>query len=151
MASGNLPFAHTPCPENSGRTNNSRKLVTDAEFAQVSPDGSLIAYSRVVNGRAEIWTIRPDAEEAHEVLAGSATEPEFLSKVAWSPDSQRFAYVRTTIHSDGSVDRTIEILELASHTVKLVLSNAPVMPALAWPQDNVLIYSRWDETPNQRI
>ena len=127
-----------------------RKLVADGEFAQVSPDGSLIAYSRVVNGHAEIWTIRPDAEETHEVLAGSATEPEFLSKVAWSPDSQRFAYVRTTIHQDGSVDRIIEIFELGSHTVKLVLSNPGVMPALAWTQDDVLVYSRWDEAPNQK-
>lgn len=127
-----------------------RKLVADGEFAQVSPDGSLIAYSRVVNGHAEIWTIRPDAEETHEVLAGSATEPEFLSKVAWSPDSQRFAYVRTTIHQDGSVDRIIEIFELGSHTVKLVLSSPRVMPALAWTQDDVLVYSRWDETPNQK-
>ncbi len=127
-----------------------RKLVTDAEFAQVSPDGSLIAYSRFVNGRSEIWTIRPDAEETHEVLAGSATESEFLSKVAWSPDGQKFAYIRSTLHLDGSVDRNIEILELPTHTVKLVLSNATVRPGLAWTQNDVLIYTRWDEAPNQK-
>jgi DNA-binding winged helix-turn-helix (wHTH) protein len=127
-----------------------RKLVVDGEYARVSPDGSWIAFSKVADGRTEIWTIRADTGEAHEVLAGSATQEEYLSRVAWSPDSQKFGYVRTTIRQDGNVDRVIEILELASHKVKIVLSNPTVMPALAWTQENVLVYSRYDEAPNQK-
>ena len=127
-----------------------RKLVADGEYAGVSPNGSWIAFSRVADGRTEIWTLRPDTGEADEVLAGSATQEEYLSRVAWSPDSQRFGYVRTTIRPDGNVARAIEILELASHQVKLVLSNPMVMPALAWTQENVLVYSRYDDPPNQK-
>lgn len=127
-----------------------RKLVTDGEYPKVSPDGSWIAFSRIANGRTEIWTILPDTGEAHEVLAGSVTQEEYLSRVAWSPDSQRFGYVRTTIRQDGNVDRVVEILELASHKVKIVLSNPTVMPALAWTRENVLVYSRYDEAPNQK-
>jgi DNA-binding winged helix-turn-helix (wHTH) protein len=127
-----------------------RRLVSDGECAKVSPDGSWIAFSRVADGRTELWTLRPDSGEADEVLAASATQEEYLSRVAWSPDSQRFGYVRTTIRPDGHVDRTIEILELTNHKVKLVLSNPMVMPALAWTRENVLIYSRYDDPPNQK-
>src|SRR6202012_1628879 len=96
-----------------------RKLVADGEYARVSPDGSQIGFTRVAHGRTEIWTIRPGTGEAHEVLAGSATQEEYLSRVAWSPDSQKIGYVRTTVRSDGNVDRAIEIFELAGHKVKI--------------------------------
>jgi DNA-binding winged helix-turn-helix (wHTH) protein/Tol biopolymer transport system component len=127
-----------------------RKLVEDGEYARVSPDGAFIAVSRVADGRTEIWTIRPDTGEAHSVLASSATEEEYLSAVAWAPDSRSFAYVRTTVHQDGSGERNIETMDLASRKVKLVLSDPNVRPWLAWTQKNALVYSRFDDGPNQK-
>ena len=127
-----------------------RKIVEDGEYARVSPDGTFIAFSKVTNGRTEIWTIRPDTGEAHPVLAGSATEEEYLSAVAWAPDSRSFAYVRTTVHQDGSAGRNIETIDLAGRKVKLVLSDPNVRPWLVWTQKNSLVYSRFDDAPNQK-
>jgi DNA-binding winged helix-turn-helix (wHTH) protein/Tol biopolymer transport system component len=127
-----------------------RKLVEDGEYARVSPDGAFIAFSRVADGRTEIWTIRPDTGEAHRVLASSVTEEEYLSAVAWAPDSRSFAYVKTTLHQDGGGERNIEVIDLASRKVKLVLSDPNVRPWLAWIQKSSLVYSRFDDGPNQK-
>ena len=127
-----------------------RKMVEDGENARVSPDGTSIAFSKVADRRTEIWTIRPDSGEAHPVLGGSATEEEYLSAVAWAPDSQGFAYLRTTVHQDGSGERNIETIDLASRKVKLVLSDPNARPWLVWIQKNSLVYSRFDDGPNQK-
>jgi Tol biopolymer transport system component len=127
-----------------------RKMVEDGEYARVSPDGTFIAFSKVTEGRTEVWTIRPDTGEAHPVLGGSATEEEYLSAVAWAPDSRSFAYVRTTVHQDGSGERNIETIDLASRRVKLVLSDPNVRPWLVWTEKNSLVYSRFDDAPNQK-
>ena len=127
-----------------------RKLVEDGEDARVSPDGTSIAFSKVADGRTEIWTIRPDTGEAHSVLASSASEEEYLGAVAWAPDSRRFAYLRTTVHQDGSGERNIETIDLSSRKVKLVLSDPNARPWLAWTEKNSLVYSRFDDAPNQK-
>jgi DNA-binding winged helix-turn-helix (wHTH) protein/Tol biopolymer transport system component len=127
-----------------------RKLVEDGENARVSPDGTSIAFRKVTDGRSEIWTIRPDTGEAHQVLASSASEEEYLSAVAWAPDSRSFAYLRTTIHQDGSGEPNIETIDLTSRKVKLVLSDPNARPWLVWTEKNSLVYSRFDDAPNQK-
>ena len=127
-----------------------RKLVEDGENARVSPDGAFIAFSRLVDGRTEVWTIRLDTAEAHEVLASSATEEEYLSAAAWAPDSQRFAYVRATVLQDGSGERKIETIDIASRKVELVLSDPNVRQWLVWTETNSLVYSRFDDAANQK-
>ena len=127
-----------------------RKLVDDGEFARVSPNGSQIALMRIVDARAEIWSIRSDGEEARRIVSGSLSEEEFFGPVAWSPDGNRIAFVRTTVHASGASERKLEIDDLQSGRLNVVLSNPNLMWLVAWPREASLVYALSEDAPNQK-
>jgi len=52
-----------------------------------SPDGQWIAFVRW----ADLWLVRPDGTDAHELLATGKLPAR---EVVWSPDSQRIVFLR---------------------------------------------------------
>ena len=69
----------------------SRKIRDDAWLATPSPDGSLVAF--ISADYREIWLIKSNGEEPRRLAAVEAGATFF--QVAWSPDGQRLAYLKT--------------------------------------------------------
>jgi WD40 repeat protein len=58
--------------------------------------GDRIAYTRVADGRAHLWTMRPDGSDKTQITVGNVAD----MKPAWSPDGERLAFER---YSDTAV------------------------------------------------
>ena len=61
----------------------------DQGGAVLSPDGLLVAYDSVINGKSYVWVADADGSNARSVLA----EAFFGHSFAWAPDSRRMAVV----------------------------------------------------------
>jgi TolB protein len=68
-----------------------------------SPGGNRVAFTRVVSGREEVWTVSASGTGARRLGRGSLP--------AWSPDGRRIAFVRggrlSTMNADGSGVRRV--------------------------------------------
>ena len=81
-----------------------------------SPDGQWIAFLRWT----DLWLVRPDGTDAHELLATGSLP---VREVAWSPDSQQIVFLRAAseagflgdevwvVNRDGSEHRLLYSLE----------------------------------------
>ena len=54
--------------------------------------GDRIAYTRVADGQAHLWTMRPDGSDKTRITIGNVADMH----PAWSPDGQRLAFERYT-------------------------------------------------------
>jgi Tol biopolymer transport system component len=99
--------------------------VNGRSFARVSPDGSQIAFLQAGLGRSELWLMSSDGEAPHKIVSADESDEQYLSPVAWSPDSRRVAYVRRTIHLWGRDTATIEIFDLSKGRTDRLISNPP--------------------------
>ena len=125
-----------------------RKLVAGAEAASVSPDGKQMAFLRGDKfNHSEIWLASTDGGEPHMAvsLLGFVVGPP-----AWSPDSQRFAYLKDVYWPGYSTeDVRIEMYEPAIGKTDLILSDYRLQYGLVWTRDNRILFSRAEEPPNQ--
>ncbi|HKW34837.1 MAG TPA: winged helix-turn-helix domain-containing protein [Candidatus Acidoferrum sp.] len=125
-----------------------RKLVTEAEAGSVSPDGKQIAFLRGDKfDHPEIWLTSTDGGEPRLAV----NVPGFvIGPPAWSPDSQRFAYLKDVYWPGYSAeDVQIEMYELASGKTDLILNDYRLQYGLVWTRDNRLLFSRAEEPPGQ--
>ncbi len=85
-----------------------RELRDNAAAYSVSPDGSLIAFGTNVGTRGprEIWLMGPDGEQARKLY--EADEDGAVLNLTWSPDGQRFIYLRTDNSGDTVVSRNLK-------------------------------------------
>ena len=60
-------------------------------FAVWSPRGDSIAFIRKIDGNFEVFTIRPDGKDLHQLTNVPGNE----AHLAWSPDGQRLAFSST--------------------------------------------------------
>ena len=67
-----------------------------------SPDGSRIAFVRVVNGgfSTELWTIRPDGTGLSQVTSAPPWPSTYDGAPDWAPDGSRIVYTRS-YEADG--------------------------------------------------
>ena len=124
-----------------------RKLADDGSSARVSPDGSIIAFLRRKIESGEIWLIQTDGSHPQRVTGG--TEPEMedgFSPVAWAPEGKRIAYVRTSAQYD---EKKIEIADVTTREIRIVLSGTGLGPVLGWPHAKQLLCSLEEPKPNQ--
>lgn len=125
-----------------------RKLVADAEAGSVSPDGKQLAFLRGDKfNHSEIWLASTDGGEPRMAV----NVPGYvIGPPAWSPDSQRFAYLKDVYWPGySSEDVQIEMYELASGKTDLVLNDYRLQYGLVWTCDNRILFSRAEEPPNQ--
>jgi hypothetical protein len=72
----------------------------------VSPDGALVALTE--NNDHEIWLAEPDSGKRIQAVNGGATSR--FRAVQWSPDGQRFVYIRN-VSVDGRNESHVEIFD----------------------------------------
>jgi dipeptidyl aminopeptidase/acylaminoacyl peptidase len=94
-----------------------RRIRDNAWLATPSPDGSLIAF--ISPDYREIWVMKASGEEAHKIasMESSAT----FSQVAWAPDGQRLAYLKSYSLESRNV---IESCDLRGQDVRLIWSDS---------------------------
>ena len=125
-----------------------RKLVTEGEAGSVSPDGKELAFLRGDKfNHSEIWLTSTDGGEPRMAV----NVPGFvIGPPAWSPDSQRFVYLKDVYWPGYSTeDVQIEMYELASGKTDLILNDYRLQYGLVWTRDNRILFSRAEEPPNQ--
>lgn len=125
-----------------------RKLLADAHAGSVSPDGNQVAFLRGDKfDHSEIWLAGTDGGEPRVAV----NVPGFVvGPPAWSPDSQRIAYLKD-VYWPGyrTEDVQIERYDLAGGKSDVILSDYRLQYGLVWTRDNRLLFSRAEEPPNQ--
>lgn len=125
-----------------------RKLVSDSEAGSVSPDGKQFAFLRGDKfNHSEIWLAGTDGSEPRMAVN---VHGYVIGPPAWSPDSQRLAYLKDVYWPGYSTeDVEIEMYELASGKTDLILNDYRLQYGLAWTRDNRILFSRAEEPPGQ--
>jgi Tol biopolymer transport system component len=115
-----------------------RELRRDAAHASVSPDGTLVSFLGDFAEEAAhgIWLMGANAEDARKILA--ASEGEWFTALAWSPNGRRIAYVRNRVAA-GKYNSTLETSDTNGGNRTIVLSD-PNLGDLAWLADGRVIY-----------
>lgn len=106
---------------------NTVKLTSDQDggtnqWPAWSPErvgGERIAYTRIADGRAHLWTMRPDGSDKTQITVGNVAD----MKPAWSPEGERLAFERYgdtpgtggdiwLVHASGASPRQLTNLPL---------------------------------------
>ena len=125
-----------------------RKLTDEGSSARVSPDGSKIAFLAGIWDNEQIWLVEADGSNPRKIVDGGQ---ENFGAVAWAPDGNRFAYVRTTKPtSKGAFRKQIEVYDVTSGRSEVILSELRLGDSVAWTNTGRLIYSLDEPEPNQR-
>ena len=112
-----------------------RLVRNSALLESVSPDGSLVAFTTrwVKHGPRELWVMTADGDNARKVA--EADESSGFTKVRWSPDGRRLAYIR--IGPD-----VMEIRDLNGGPPKTLMSFAGLdFHDFVWLPDGRILYA----------
>jgi len=139
-------------------------LRDDAMAPSISPNGSLIAFTRdrafytplksfarKASAKAdipwtrEIWVMGPDGEDARKLL--SSDGQMLFGSIQWSPDSSRIAY--SVIHPDSKRPYApdIETIALRGGPPAVILQDF-LGSQFCWIPDGRIIYTRPEAAPN---
>jgi DNA-binding winged helix-turn-helix (wHTH) protein/Tol biopolymer transport system component len=131
---------------------SARKLLDDARWPAVSPDGKQVAFVTGKKMQEQIWLMGPDGAQTRK-LAGE--QGDFFGALAWSPDSTRIAYTRRKFSYALGVNGAIEVLDVRTQRVRS-LQQASTLGwfnnldgPLAWVPDGHLIYALNEPRPRQ--
>ncbi len=127
-----------------------RKLRENARRASVSPDGEKIAYlgGPTSWSTREIWLMGSGGESPRKVLAAEGLE--LFSQPAWSPTSDRIAFVRYRV-ADVGIEASLETIDMLGQEDpvrasqwRLPIEESPPVgeAAICWLQDGRVILAR---------
>jgi Tol biopolymer transport system component/DNA-binding winged helix-turn-helix (wHTH) protein len=123
------------------------KLMEEADGRSVSPDGSQIAFVRGSLLREEVWIMSADGDHPRKVFGETG---DMFGSVAWSPDSQRLAFVRHSYKSGFKMSQSsLWIVDPDTGLANPILTDFQLGEALAWAAGSRLIYSLSEPLPNQ--
>ena len=150
LVSGRMADGHAvvwALPVAGGRT---RKILDDAWYANLSPDGTHIAYVRHSVRGSELWVCGASGEDARRV-AGDDTSGIIPAWAVWSPGGKRLAYGRGDLRAQAlrleSCDLAGRIRVFYSPTADRPLHGFTVP---AWLPDGRVVFGLTDPPPNQR-
>jgi dipeptidyl aminopeptidase/acylaminoacyl peptidase len=129
-----------------GRTH---KVIDDASFAVLSPDGTHIAYKRRGVRGSEIWVCGAKGEDAIRVT-GDDSSGVIPAWAVWSPSGKRLAYGRFNM---GTETGRLESCDLAGRTRAFFAPRAGAIHYYtipAWLPDGRVVFGLTDPPPNQR-
>jgi len=120
-----------------------RELRENAKGHKVSPDGLHIAFSPLgaSDEMREVWVVGSQGDNPQKVLA--VGENEWLTRVQWSPDGQRLAYIRTQGSSDQSKG-SIETCDLKGAGRTVVVPADPSLSDFWWLPEGRIVYESGD-------
>lgn len=109
-----------------------RALAEDVLQAQWSPDGSQLALTQRVDSRFQLFTIRPDGRNRHQLTDGSqkALAP------SWSPDGSRILYLsRQDLATDEGTIIEGKPTVIDSHSGAVLGGTTRFVSAAVWSPD----------------
>jgi DNA-binding winged helix-turn-helix (wHTH) protein/Tol biopolymer transport system component len=128
-------------------------LRDDAIAPSVSPDGSLIAFTRdivfldedldeiFVPWTREIWVMGPNGENARKLIPNDGKT--IFRRVQWSPDSSRIACLEHRTDSKAPYSADIEAIALKSGRAAVILP-ALLRTEFRWVPDGRIIYDQYE-------
>jgi len=127
-----------------------RKVLDDAGFANLSPDGTRIAYLRRDTRGSGIWVCGANGDHAARV-AGDDSSGVIAAWAVWSPNGKRLAYGRADM---GALVVRLESCDLAGRA-RVFYSPTADRPlhfftVPAWLPDGRVVFGLTDPPPNQR-
>lgn len=136
-----------------------RKLVDQARWPSVSPDGAQIAFVSGAEAKwlgrqanQSIWTMQADGTKLRKVLEDA--EAPFDPPV-WSPDRRMIAFAQSRYHggkyhADWMSNKSeIEILHMTTGHREAILADEELDSALVWLPDWRLVFAKFEAPPNQ--
>ncbi len=133
-------------------------LLRDNAFAPVvSPDGTMIAFTREPSGcngplmafdlpwTREIWVMGPNGENPRKILS-TGGQPVFQS-LQWSPDGSRVAYLGSHLNDQRLYPAFIGTIALHGGQTSIILPDF-IGTEFSWIPDGRIIYTRSEPAPN---
>ncbi|MET7696075.1 cell wall-binding repeat-containing protein [Streptomyces sp. NPDC005485] len=117
-SSGKLAFERRKnygCYDNDGiwvydaTANTVKRVLTNAEEPDYSPDGNRLAFTRIVDGWRQIFTANADGTGVKQLT----TEARHHGAPSWSPTGKRIVFDADTSNDSGSV-HTTEYVDVAT-------------------------------------
>lgn len=124
-----------------------RKILDNAWWGALSPDGQQIAFIRGDVGSAELWTSDVNGEKARIAVTDKMA---MIKEIAWSPDGRRVAIVRGT-YASGHFNMKAEIatFDTATGITNVLLADDWLSGGLAWSTQDRLQFTRAELPPSQ--
>ena len=124
-----------------------RKLIDDANFGAISPDGQQVAFVRGEEGQQSLWIAGADGANQRTLSPNPVAE---VGGLTWSPDSHWLALVRFTARGGHySWDAAIVTYQLSTGSWNVVLADSTIGGGLTWSEQDKLQFSRSDLPPGQ--
>jgi Tol biopolymer transport system component len=94
-----------------GDPDSSTRSLGEGMFPAWSPDGAWIAFHRY----GDLWIIRPDGLEAHRLSMQLC-----ITGIAWSPDSQRIAFLEKDCGASGPAPLSLRSIRLEGGEISIL-------------------------------
>jgi Tol biopolymer transport system component len=120
------------------------KLRDDAHFADISPDGSQIAF--VDSNSKDLWVMNADGSQARSFY--KPEEGYDLYRPMWFPNGQRLLYFK--FHQENGKARVIMESRDLKGSDPIVLFSSPDLQNASWAQPGRMILGILEPPPNQK-
>jgi serine/threonine protein kinase len=129
-----------------------QKIVDHALFPSVSPDGSLVAFSRYDPERqsglerriVDLWLV--GANGGGPRLVRAAPEGQAYIVPRWSTNGQRLFYIRI-----DAKDRALESCDIRGEKVTTIFSSKGIQWSFCWAPDGRILFSLMEVGPRSSI
>jgi len=129
-----------------------RAPVTDGQHVDAapawSPDGTHIAFDRVVDGAHELFVVAADGSGLQAVTTGGSAQ-----RPVWSPDGARLAFLADAggVHVVDVTTKKVTTVADDTATADTVITWAPDGSLLAWDGDAGIVVAAPDGTGRKQL
>jgi DNA-binding winged helix-turn-helix (wHTH) protein/Tol biopolymer transport system component len=136
-----------------------RKLIDNAGWGSVSPDGSRIAFLTAPDWGHELWVMGSEGSNPHKIAVAGQPEPpssreSLIIPVVWSPNGQRVAYIErhAAVTPDPAEDAffSLRTRDANGGDLQVILNDARLEPALFWAADGRILFGYREDATSDR-